>query len=49
MEPPSIESLTLDTFEIVAGPHFEKYGYPHAEWAYLRRHVPRSTGTIART
>jgi hypothetical protein len=40
MEAPNIESLTLDTLEIVAGPHFEKYGYPHAEWAYLRKHAP---------
>lgn len=48
MEAPSTESLNLDTLEIVAGPHFEKYGYPHAEWAYLRRHA-RSTGTVVRT
>jgi cholest-4-en-3-one 26-monooxygenase len=40
MEAPNIESLKLDTLEIVAGPHFEKNGYPHAEWAYLRRHAP---------
>jgi hypothetical protein len=40
MEAPSIESVTLDTLEIVAGPHYEKYSYPHAEWAYLRRHAP---------
>ncbi len=40
MEAPNTESLSLDTLEIVSGPHFEKNGYPHAEWAYLRRHAP---------
>ena len=40
MEAPNTESLSLDTLEIVSGPHFEKNGYPHAEWTYLRKHAP---------
>jgi cholest-4-en-3-one 26-monooxygenase len=40
MEAPNTESLSLDTLEIVSGPHYEKNGYPHAEWAYLRKHAP---------
>ena len=40
MEAPNTDSLNLDTLEIVAGPHYEKNGYPHAEWTYLRKHAP---------
>jgi len=40
MESPNIENLKLDELEIVAGPHFEQHGYPHAEWTYLRKHAP---------
>jgi cytochrome P450 len=40
MEAPNIESLNLETLEIVAGPHFQENGYPHAEWTYLRKHAP---------
>ena len=40
MEAPNIENLKLDELEIVAGPHFETNGYPHAEWTYLRKHAP---------
>jgi cholest-4-en-3-one 26-monooxygenase len=40
MEAPNTDSLSLDTLEIVAGPHYEKNGYPHAEWAYLRKNAP---------
>ena len=40
MEAPSIDSLKLDTFETVAGKHFEKNHYPHAEWSYLRKRAP---------
>jgi cholest-4-en-3-one 26-monooxygenase len=40
METPNTESLSLDTLEIVSGPHYEKNGYPHPEWTYLRKHAP---------
>src|SRR5271168_5651103 len=40
MAAPNTESLSLDTLEIVAGPHYEKNGYPHAEWTYLRKNAP---------
>ena len=40
MEAPNTESFKLDSLEIVAGPHYEKNGYPHAEWTYLRKNAP---------
>jgi cholest-4-en-3-one 26-monooxygenase len=40
MDTATTESLTLDTLDIVSQEHFEKNGYPHREWAYLRKHAP---------
>jgi cholest-4-en-3-one 26-monooxygenase len=33
-------SLTLDTLDIVSPDHYAQHGYPHREWAYLRKHAP---------
>jgi cytochrome P450 len=32
--------FSLDTIEIVSPDHYQKNGYPHAEWTYLRKHHP---------
>ena len=32
--------LDLATLDIASPEHFERNGYPHREWAYLRRHAP---------
>jgi cytochrome P450 len=32
--------LDLATLDIASPEHYEKNGYPHREWAYLRRHAP---------
>jgi len=34
------ESLSLDTIDIISQDHYVKSGYPHREWAYLRKHAP---------
>ena len=39
-ETPDTDSLSLDTLEIVSGPHYQQHGYPHPEWTYLRRNAP---------
>jgi cholest-4-en-3-one 26-monooxygenase len=36
MAPP----LSLDTLDIIGPDHYQRGGYPHAEWAYLRKHAP---------
>jgi cholest-4-en-3-one 26-monooxygenase len=33
-------TLSLDTLDIATPAHYEQGGYPHREWAYLRRHAP---------
>src|SRR5262249_32633619 len=30
----------LDLANIISGDYFQKNGYPHAEWTYLRQHRP---------
>src|SRR5271156_5209990 len=32
--------FSLDTIDIVGPDHYQKNGYPHAEWTYLRKHRP---------
>ena len=34
------EGLSLATLDIATPEHYERGGYPHREWAYLRRHAP---------
>jgi cholest-4-en-3-one 26-monooxygenase len=36
----SSTELSLDTLDIATPEHYERNGYPHAEWAYLRKHAP---------
>jgi cytochrome P450 len=31
---------SLDAIDIVSPDHYQKNGYPHAEWTYLRKHQP---------
>jgi cytochrome P450 len=38
--PDSAAEFSLDTIDIVGPDHYQKNGYPHAEWAYLRKHHP---------
>ncbi len=37
---PSLEGLTLENLDVISPEHYEKNGYPHAEWTYLRKHAP---------
>ena len=37
---PDLQGLTLDSVDVISPEHYEKNGYPHAEWAYLRKHAP---------
>lgn len=30
----------LDTIDIISPDHYQKNGYPHAEWTFLRKHHP---------
>jgi cholest-4-en-3-one 26-monooxygenase len=32
--------FSLDTIDIITPDHYAKNGYPHKEWAYLRKHAP---------
>lgn len=34
------EPLTLEGLDIISPDHYARNGYPHAEWAFLRRHAP---------
>ena len=34
------EGLTLETLDIITPEHFQRDGYPHREWTYLRKHAP---------
>jgi cholest-4-en-3-one 26-monooxygenase len=36
----SAAEFSLDTIDIVGPDHYQKNGYPHAEWAYLRKNHP---------
>ena len=36
----SAPEFSLDTIDIVSPDHYQKNGYPHAEWTYLRKHQP---------
>jgi cholest-4-en-3-one 26-monooxygenase len=37
---PSLDGLDLGTLDMISAEQYEKSGYPHAEWTYLRRHAP---------
>ncbi|HEY6393823.1 MAG TPA: hypothetical protein VIX12_00325, partial [Candidatus Binataceae bacterium] len=34
------QEFSLDRIDIISPEHYEKNGYPHAEWAYLRKNKP---------
>jgi cytochrome P450 len=34
------QEISLDNINIIGPDHYAKNGYPHAEWAYLRKHKP---------
>ena len=36
----STNQISLDNINIIGPDHYRKNGYPHAEWAYLRKHKP---------
>ena len=31
---------SLDTLDIISPDHYQQHGYPHEEWAQLRREAP---------
>ncbi len=33
-------TLSLDTLDIISPDHYQQHGYPHEEWALLRREAP---------
>src|SRR5215470_14948803 len=37
---PDTRDLDPATLDIATPEHYEAHGYPHREWAYLRRHAP---------
>jgi cholest-4-en-3-one 26-monooxygenase len=37
---PNLEGLSLDNVDVISPEHYEKNGYPHPEWTYLRKHAP---------
>ena len=37
---PNLEGLTLENLDVISPEHYEKNGYPHPEWTYLRKHAP---------
>jgi cytochrome P450 len=43
---PSLEGPSLEKLDVISPERYEKRGYPHAEWTYLRKHAPvhRFTG-----
>jgi hypothetical protein len=36
----SASEFSPDTIDIISPDHYQKNGYPHAEWTYLRKHHP---------
>jgi cholest-4-en-3-one 26-monooxygenase len=36
----AVAEFSLDTIDIISPDHYQKDGYPHAEWAYLRKRAP---------
>jgi cytochrome P450 len=36
----SSPDLSLETLDVISPEHYEKNGYPHAEWTHLRKHAP---------
>ena len=34
------QGLSLETLNIIGPQHYAQNGYPHKEWAYLRKHKP---------
>jgi cholest-4-en-3-one 26-monooxygenase len=37
---PKLDGLSLETLDVISAEHYEKNGYPHAEWTFLRKHAP---------
>ena len=35
-----MSEFDLETLDIASPEHYEKHGYPHPEWTYLRKHAP---------
>ena len=33
-------TFDLSTIDVASPEHYERNGYPHPEWAYLRKHAP---------
>src|SRR6185436_12377293 len=33
-------SFDLSTIDVISPEHYERHGYPHQEWAHLRKHAP---------
>ncbi len=40
MAPPETDEFDLATIDIISPDHYQRNGYPHAEWRYLRKHAP---------
>ena len=38
--PDGASEFPLDSIDIISPDHYQKNGYPHAEWTYLRKHHP---------
>jgi cholest-4-en-3-one 26-monooxygenase len=38
--PSTNQQLSLDTLDIISDEHYQRNGYPHREWTYLRHHAP---------
>ena len=36
------QNFSLETLDVIGPDHYAKNGYPHREWAYLRKHQPVS-------
>jgi len=36
----NLDEITLENLDIASDEHYERNGYPHPEWTYLRRHAP---------
>jgi len=43
---PDLDGLSLEKLDVISPAHYEENGYPHREWAFLRKHAPvhRFTG-----
>jgi cholest-4-en-3-one 26-monooxygenase len=36
----TLPALSLENLDIITPEHYERNGYPHREWTYLRKHAP---------